>query len=736
MIVTVIFLLSVNPFYEANFVSLPMRSVSVFTNPAGLGIQPGAEFLFTYHPDKMLPALTLGNIGFGMTKIDSVKYYEAGLGYKLPGAFSLGYAHQFGDTANHILGLIGRSSPYISIGYRTTVGERFHMIGGMSIRPFQEYVTISGDIEYEGIDSILNYSYGVMLMPTDGIKMNFHAGHRNDDFNWNAGIELSFSHIKIAGAYSSIDEKFSGGIILSAQSYNTFLPERIKITKLRLEGSYPEVKKKSFFGIPLSTQQGFTKLLSNLESFITRDDIKIVLVELKECALEAAQTEELGRVLSKLRNADKHVIFFADNYHGTLMYEFACNSDEIILSPPGSVIIPGLALRKIYLKGTLDKLGLETEIVQVGKYKSATEIFTRITMSDPDRKQLARILDDIYFPTLDSIAQSRNKTREEIEEFIDTIAYFNSDDAKTYGLIDTVLYDFELKDYLHQKYGNLPIVDFEAIVNKKSVEEVWHTRHPKIALVIAEGSMVPGEGKPGFLQTSLIGSEKYVKIFERIKNDKSIKAVILRINSGGGYAVASEKITYAVKRCAEEKPVIVTMGGVAGSGGYQIACLADKIYANNRTITGSIGVFDLKFVISGLYEKLGVSWDYVKRGNHSDAFWGLRHLTDEELKKEEKEVRWWYDKFTSTVAEGRGMSQQRVDSLGQGRVYSGTYARELGLVDEIGGYLDALNTAKEIVGVTGKVNLEVYPRKTGFSFLNTTQTHSRVMYLMPTYELK
>jgi hypothetical protein len=182
-----------------------------------------------------VPALTLGNLGFGMMKIDTIEYYEIATGYRLPGAFSVGYAHQFGEASYHIFGLIARSSPRFSLGYRTTLGERYHMIGGASLRPFEQYLTISGDIEYEGIDSILDYSYGAMLQPIDGIKLSVLAHHVDDKVRWNAGLELSFGKIKLAGAYSHADEKkLRIGIILSAQPYSTFTGRRSSITQSHL----------------------------------------------------------------------------------------------------------------------------------------------------------------------------------------------------------------------------------------------------------------------------------------------------------------------------------------------------------------------------------------------------------------------------------------------------------------------------------------------------------------------
>ena len=220
MIQILFFVLSTNPFYAANFTSLPIRSISVFSNPAGLGIQRGAESYATYHPDRLMNASSLGNFGFGITKIDSITYYEAGVGLKLPGAFSLGYAYQFDindyGVSSHVFGLICRPLPELSLGYKTTLGTGYHMFGGISIKPLKEFLTLSCDIEYEGIDSIFNYYYGVMIQPLDGVQLNFYA---DKELIWNAGAKLTFGKIKLAGEYSSMDKKFSGGIILSAQSF-------------------------------------------------------------------------------------------------------------------------------------------------------------------------------------------------------------------------------------------------------------------------------------------------------------------------------------------------------------------------------------------------------------------------------------------------------------------------------------------------------------------------------------
>ncbi|OPX17445.1 hypothetical protein BXT86_06440 [candidate division WOR-3 bacterium 4484_100] len=219
MIAILFLVLNISPFYEADFLSLPGRSISIFSNPAGLGIQPGAELLFTYHPQPktLTSGLELGNVGFGIKKVDSLLYFEIGVGYKLPGAVALGYSYIFGDTSSYIFGLLCRPSASFSIGYRTTLGEKKAMRGGIGIRPFKRYLTLCFDLEYEGIDDTLCYFYGGILEPMQGVRLQFYT---DEDFNWHAGLELSSERINLAGSYSSVNKKLSGGIIFSAQKYH------------------------------------------------------------------------------------------------------------------------------------------------------------------------------------------------------------------------------------------------------------------------------------------------------------------------------------------------------------------------------------------------------------------------------------------------------------------------------------------------------------------------------------
>lgn len=251
-------------------------------------------------------------------------------------------------------------------------------------------------------------------------------------------------------------------------------------------------------------------------------------------------------------------------------------------------------------------------------------------------------------------------------------------------------------------------------MNKKAkVPTEWQhdETKPKIAVIIAEGDIVTGETKNDWLsETKSVGSKSLAKAFKSIEKDNSIKAVVFRINSPGGDGFASEQILRAMKKVSIKKPVIVSMGDIAGSGGYYIACQANKITADNFTLTGSIGVFELNLILEGLYGKLGITHDVVKKGEHADAYSGWRHFTPEEREKVQHEIEWFYDKFISRVAEGRGLTKSNVDSVGQGRIWSGTSAKNIKLVDENCGLLKAIETAKQEAKIKKEPEIVIFPK--------------------------
>lgn len=512
------------------------------------------------------------------------------------------------------------------------------------------------------------------------------------------------------------EKEKNGGVIISGARYPTFLPKRKKLVEMTLRGSYDEDHlQRGLIGISTKREPAFYKLVRNIEEINKRSDAYGILIKLDDYSLSKAQYEELRSSLLRLKNGGKKVIFFAHSYNGLAEYNVVAVADYIILATLGDVTIPGVWARKFYLKGTLEKLGLETDIEHVGKYKSAQELFSRKDMSDADQEQWNAILDDVYSRLVEQTAGSRGLTREDYECLINEPGYFNSEEALASKLIDTTAFFYDVdevvKKYAGRDIRKQPVKDF---VSERTVARFWKEKTDKIALVIGEGSIVVG--KSSYNPTPVIGgkymgSETVAKIFEKIRKDKSIKAVVFRINSGGGSALASDIIAEAVRRCDQEKPVIVSMGAVAGSGGYYIACLARKILADHTTITGSIGVVSIKMVTPRFYdEKLGITWDWIKRGKHIDGFSDMRHFDEEEQALLRRDIEWWYDKFIDRVAVGRKLGKSFVDSVGQGRIWSGKRAKELGLVDEIGGLVDAIELAKKEAGLRNEVELMLYPK--------------------------
>lgn len=736
-------LIFLNGFFDNSSCAMAGRSGASFINPAGLGITPGFEFLWVGGFDNNQNiGVSLKNLGFGLKYInkDSITYY-AGSGYKfkvngMPLYF--GSVWRYHNNWTYGIGSIFRPKRFVSIGITSEIKKKPQLRIGVGLRPITDRFTLFFDASYK--DSINDYLYGFGYEPMDGIILSF-TRNKNKDISLSLGI--SFGKFKFGGSgiKSNIDEyKGNLSVLASKEPYPTFIKKKKKLVNLTIEGSYPEMKDESkYFGLLTRREPSFYNLLKNIETLKQRKDCAGLFIHFKKWRLGIAQAEELRTALLDFKKSGKKIITYSNDYGLGRLY-LSSIADKIILTPLGDVTIPGLMARMLYLKGTLDKLGIETDIEKVGKYKSATEIFERKDMSDADREQLNALLDDIYEPIVKKIAISRGMSEEKMEELIDNGVFFNSENAVKEGLVDATAFYCELdsvvKNFIGEKIKREGISKF---LHKNEVKREWRKKErEKIALVIAEGNIVTG--KSGVDPTPLmggkyIGSETVSKIAEKLRRDKSVKAVVFRVNSGGGGALASEIIANSIKRLAREKPVIVSMGNVAGSGGYYIACFGNKILADRFTITGSIGVLSLNFIMKGLYDKLGISYDQVLKGKHADYFSDLRHMTPDERERFRKETRWYYDKFLERVAEGRDTTTSYIDSIGQGRIWSGTRAEKIGLIDKTGGVLDAINLAKREAGIKKEPELVVYPRpKRSFSLRigpSFRLLESRYLYIMP-----
>jgi protease IV len=419
------------------------------------------------------------------------------------------------------------------------------------------------------------------------------------------------------------------------------------------------------------------------------------------------KVQELRDAIARFRKSGKPAYAHLE-FSGNKEYYLASACDKIYVVPTALLDVTGLAAEVTFFRGTLDKLGVEAQFEGVGKYKNAPNQFTERGFTEPHREQMEELLDSVYGQYLDAIARARGKTPEQIQVALDAGPYDGPAALKA-GLVDELVYEDQLQERL------------------KDAEEVTPTRYvkasrgfrfdgrPKLALVYVVGEILPGESQDSPLGGSFAGSDTVAEALRNAREDDDVKAVIIRVDSPGGSGTASDVIWREVELTRKKKPVVVSMGDVAASGGYYVAMGSDAIVAQPGTITGSIGVFGGKFSMRGLYEKLGLSKEILKRGQHADLFDEYRPWTDEERARIHEMMASFYTRFVTKAAEGRKKSYEEMDAVAQGRVWTGADALERGLVDRLGGLEVALSLAKERANIPGAqaVQLVVLPERKG-----------------------
>ena len=380
------------------------------------------------------------------------------------------------------------------------------------------------------------------------------------------------------------------------------------------------------------------------------------------------------------------------------------------MDPFGLIYMPGMASEPMYFAGAFQKYGIGVQVTRVGKYKSYVEPFTRTSMSPEDREQLQKLLNDIWGSLLTDISNSRSTTVAKLQTLVDAKGMIRAEDAKAAHLVDKVAYRDQVVDELKAATDvSDPTEPFRQIglaAYMKSLPRLNLTASNKVAIVYAEGDIVDGEG-----DNDQVGGAKYAKELRALRQDPSVKAIVLRVNSPGGSATASEAIQREVRLAKQVKPVIVSMGTYAASGGYWISAYSNKIFAEPTTVTGSIGVFGIQFDIQKLANDHGITFDSVKTGKFADSLTISRPKTPEELEVVQNIVDWEYDQFIAKVAEGRHLKPDFVREIAQGRVWSGSEAKKLGLVDELGSLADAVREAAAEANLSTAYKVTEYPAK-------------------------
>jgi protease IV len=496
--------------------------------------------------------------------------------------------------------------------------------------------------------------------------------------------------------------------------------ESIRYAQIELKGAYPEgAEPISLFGNPTET---LGDIVARLDKAANDEKLSGVILRINDPTLGWAKVEELQHAIRHVRHSGKRIIAYLDSAT-THDYLVAAACDQIVMPESGEVAIVGLRAEVTFFKNLLDWLHVKADMLRVGEYKSAAEPFVRTEMSQAFRHEMDAILDDYYRQIVDGISKSRKLDAAKVRAAIDNGPY-TAQRACDLGLIDKVAYEDEIegmlkksepkreveitKSYAKKKTDN-DFSGFGGMMKLMSVlmggEQQKHLNsRPKIAVVYAVGAISSGKSSTSFFGGDTLGSETFIKAVRQAADEKTVKAIVLRVDSPGGSALASDLMWRAVQKAG--KPVIVSMGDVAASGGYYISMGADRIFAEPGTLTGSIGVVGGKVAIGGLLDRVGITTSVISRGKNSGVNSMLSTFTDSERKAMQQSLDDIYSQFTHKAAKGRKMDYDQLEKLARGRVYTGAMATKLGLVDELGTLDDAVKYAAKVAGFSRDEKIE------------------------------
>lgn len=453
---------------------------------------------------------------------------------------------------------------------------------------------------------------------------------------------------------------------------------------------------------------GLNQILNAIQAAKENEDIKGIYLESGLIAAGQSHILEIRKALEDFKDSGKFIVAYGE-YFSESGYFLCSVANEIYLNPIGDLEFNGFAANSIFLKGLFEKIEVEPVIFRVGEFKSAIEPFILEKMSEENRLQTSVYLEDLNEVLVAEVARSRSIPEDEVQEINDNMLVRTTQDAVDLGLVDALWYDDQVKNKLREKLGLDEDDEINSInitgLNKTTKEKNRLSRN-QIAVIMADGEIVSGNAP------NQISSEIFLKEIRKARKNEDVKAIVLRVNSPGGSALASEVIWRELSEAQKEKPLIVSMSNYAASGGYYIAAAADTIVAQPNTITGSIGVFGIMFNIEGLLNnKLGITTDAVSTGTYSDFLNPTKEMSENEKTIMQNSVEKIYDTFINRVAEGRGMSRDQVIEIAGGRVWSGKRAKEAGLVDVLGDFEDAIDIAAKKAGLEEDFRVVMYPKQ-------------------------
>ncbi len=484
---------------------------------------------------------------------------------------------------------------------------------------------------------------------------------------------------------------------------------------LRVNGDLQEMEPAGVIGQFFEGQPTVRSLVDALRKAKVDSRVTSVVIRPTGTAALWGKVQEVRDAILDFKRSRKPIVAYME-FGGEQEFFLASACDKVFLMPTSSLDLTGLASYELFLRGTLDKIGAYPDALHVGDYKTASNIYTEHTYTPAHREMAVSLNTDLYEQLVRGLADGRHKSEAEIRTLIDH-GPFLPEDALRAGLVDDVVYEDEIDDKVDlsngaagAKKGSAHFLE-QADYRNVTTSSLGLDRGQRIAIIYAVGLISSGPSNYDSPQGQVAGSDTLVEYLRKARADSSIKAIVLRIDSPGGSAIASDVIWREVQLTRKAKPVIASMSDVAASGGYYIAMPASAIVAEPATLTGSIGVVMVKFVIDGTLKKLGLNMEHVQEGRYADLYSPIRPFSASERARVEEQMQATYDAFVEKAAAGRNTTPEKIDAIGQGRVWTGRQAKQLGLVDELGGLERALALAKERVGIPqdAGVELVVYP---------------------------
>ena len=519
--------------------------------------------------------------------------------------------------------------------------------------------------------------------------------------------------------------------IMSASDTETIVKKN-SVMMLDLNGTLVERTQEDPLGIlsqlfgDESNTYGLDDILSSIQKAKENENIKGIYLQASSLGTSYASLQEIRNALLDFKESGKFVIAYADSYTQGLYY-LSSAADKMLLNPKGMIEWRGIASAPLFYKDLLQKIGVEMQVFKVGTYKSAVEPFIATEMSPANREQVTAFITSIWGQVTEGVSASRNIPVDSLNVYADRmLMFYPSEESVRCGFADTLIYRNDVRNYLKKlveidEDDNLPMVGLSDMMNVK--KNVPKDKSGNIVAVYYASGEITDYPSSATSEDGIVGS-KVIRDLRKLKDDNDVKAVVLRVNSPGGSAFASEQIWHAVKELKTKKPVIVSMGDYAASGGYYISCVADTIVAEPTTLTGSIGIFGIIPNVKGLTDKIGLSYDVVKTNKYADFGNIMRPFNEDERSLLQMMITEGYDTFVSRCAEGRHMTKEAIEKIAEGRVWTGETAKKLGLVDELGGIDKALDIAVAKAGIEG-YTIVSYPAKQDFfsSLLDTKPTN-------------